>query len=53
MAMTTMMPAIVRTNPRMIKLRWAWRFANRSAPSDEARMPTAAAVKVTPVSTAL
>ena len=43
------MPAMVTRKPAMIRVRCACRLANRSAASDEARMPTVAAVKITPV----
>ena len=52
MARKTPMPTIVRTKPAMMRLRWARRFANRSAPSDVRSRPTVAAVKITPVSIA-
>src|SRR3954470_5376564 len=46
---STAMPTMVVTNPAMIRVRWARRFANRSAPRDEINMPAVAAVKMTPV----
>ena len=47
------MPTMVMTKPARIRVRWgaAWRAARR--PSDETRMPTVAAVKMTPVWIAL
>ena len=53
MASRTAIPAIVMTKPAMIRVRCGRRFASRSAASDETRMPTVAAVKITPVSMAL
>ena len=47
------MPAIVVTKPARISVRCARRLANRSAASEDSRMPTVAAVKITPVSMAL
>ena len=47
------MPTIVTTKPAMMRVRWACRFASRSAPSDDSSRPTVAAVKITPVSIAL
>ena len=47
------MPTIVTTKPATISVRCAYRLASRSAASDETRMPTVAAVKITPVWIAL
>ena len=44
---------MVTTNPATIRVFCARRLAKRSAASDEARTPTVAAVKITPVSIAL
>src|SRR3954454_5555460 len=47
------MPTVVVTNPVVISDRCAYLFASRPATSDDARMPSVAAVKITPVSIAL
>ena len=47
------MPAIVTTKPATIRVRCAYRFARRSAASDDSSRPTVAAVKIRPVWIAL
>jgi hypothetical protein len=49
----TPMPAKVTTKPVRINVFCACLFANRSAPRDEAKRPSVAAVKISPVSIAL
>ena len=46
-------PATVTTKPATISDRCAYRLASRSAAREETRMPSVAAVKITPVSIAL
>ena len=46
-------PASVTTKPAMMRVRCGYRLARRSAASDDTRMPTVAAVKITPVWMAL
>ena len=46
-------PAMVTTNPATINVRWAHLFARRSAAREEKRIPSVAAVKITPVLIAL
>ena len=46
-------PQIVVTKPARIKVFWVRRPASRSAASEETRMPTVAAVKMTPAWMAL
>ena len=47
------MPAMVITNPVRMRLRCGNRLARRPAASDDNKMPTVAAVKITPVWMAL
>src|SRR4051794_20451906 len=44
---STAMPTMVVTNPAMMRVRWARRLANRSAPRDEINMPAVAAANMT------
>ncbi len=48
-----MMPTIVITNPAMISVRCWNRWTRRPAASEDSKMPTVAAVKITPVWIAL
>ena len=48
-ASRTPTPMIVVTNPPAISVRCGRRLASRSAANDDTRMPTVAAVKMTPV----
>ena len=43
------MPTMVVTKPAMISVRCRNRLARRPAASDDSKMPTVAAVKITPV----
>src|SRR5215218_11481254 len=49
----TATPAMVRTNPARMRVRCAYRFASRSAASEETSNPTVAALKLTPAWDAL
>ena len=50
---STMMPMMVITNPAMISVRCWNRWTRRPAASEDSKMPTVAAVKITPVWIAL
>src|SRR5512132_166755 len=52
-ASRTPIPAIAVTKPTKMSVRCAYFLANRSAASDDAKMPAVAAVKITPVWMAL
>jgi hypothetical protein len=49
MASSTMMPAMVITKPARMSVHDRNRRASRPAASDDSKMPTVAAVKITPV----
>ena len=48
-----MTPAMAVTKPTRMRLRWRNLLARRPAASEDSRMPTVAAVKITPVWMAL